>query len=363
MNKIEYNRDDSRIIKIEPNYFRNIASKFKMRSSKLNQTGSPIVGQDGKIVKYNATPEIMYRMPGTTKRIVPARMRTGGINTGLNVLIRNPYKNSTSLTKEWEDIFKGKDEVLLQHVLEHDLDYPIDYLTHRIKEGAVDKTRTDIKFFEKPESKPILDGNVTFLNMANELHRINYYTILAHKSIANTHEELEGGGNPDTEWYIVDEKAKEVRKKSNSIRIVEGGAALNELYNSDSDALIQMVKVLELSEGTDQNIDKDKAFNSIYTYYNAGEDSFNDFIKAYKLWKDPTKRSEFITMSELFDYINKGVVTYKRGAYTWSKRTADKPVENFTFMSKLEFVNDFLLNSQHQSNVELLQEEYDAKIR
>lgn len=357
-----YIQNDTRKIRIEPNPFRSQGNKFKMKTRKLSG-GQPVVNMTGQPVYTETTPEALYRVPGTSKRLAPARTSTNALRTGLDHLVSNPYKNQSSYTQEWEVILKGKEEVLLQHILEYECDYPVNFLTHRIPPGAVASDKIDKKFFESVESKPRLDGGVSFLHMSNPIHRVNYYTLLAHKAVANTYEELLEGGNLDAEWYIVDEDAKHIREKSKSMRVVEAGAALKELSDS-TDAVIQMAKALELSEASDRNLKVDRAWNAIYNYYNKDAKSFDQFMEVYKLWKDPVSgREKFVAMADLFNYQHQGLVSYKNGKYTWFKTIPGEPTQTFMFTGKMGFITEFLLDPAQQENVEILQEEYENKIR
>lgn len=358
----KYTKDDTRKIRIEPNPFKQMKQKFKMKTRKLSG-GQPVVDMTGNPVFTEIAPESLFRVPGTAKKIAPSRTQNG-VNTGLNILVDNPYKDLEIYSPAWEIILKKKDKVLLQHVLEYECGYPIDFLTHRIPEGAIASEKVDKKFFETPESKIQLDGGVTFLDLSNPLHKIYYYVLLAHSKVANTWEDLLDGGNQDAEWYIVDDESKQKREKSKSIQLVEAGAALKELMDSTSGAIIQMTKVLELPEASDRNMTVDKAFNLLFNFFNKDTQSFTQFMEAYALWKDPVVgRDKFIAMSDLYNYQTQGLVSYKNGRYTWYKMKPGEPSETYTFNGKMNFVVEFLLSPANQDNVEQLQEEYESKNR
>lgn len=358
----KYSKNDTRKIRIEPNPFKQIRQKFKMKTRRISG-GQPVIKADGTPSYTEVTPDALYRVPGTSKKISPARTQNG-LNTGLTVLVDNPYKDLPVYVAPWDTVLKGKDKVLLQHALEYECGYPFDFLTHRIEQGATASDKIDKKFFETSDSKPTLDGNVTFLDLSNNLHKIWYYLFLAHREVANTWEDLMDGGNEEAGWYIVDEESKQKREKSKSLQAVEAGAALKELADSTSDAIIQMPKVLELAEASDRNMTPDKAFNILYNYYNKDNESFEAFIAAYNLWKDPVMgRPKFIAMAELYDYIQQGLVVYKGGRYTWYKTEPGQPAETYTFNGKMNFVVEFLLSHANQENVEKLQEDYENKIR
>lgn len=358
----KYNLNDERKIRIEPNPYLRMKQKYTMKTRKMSG-GQPVVDTTGKAIFTEVPAESLFRAPGTAKAIKPARTAFG-LNTGLNVLVDNPYKDLSVYDPKWEIILKGKDKVLLQHVLEYECQFPIDYLTHRIPEGAVPSDKTDKKFFESAESKIMLDGGVTFLDLSNPIHKIYYHVLLAHNKVANTWDDLLDGGNQDAEWYIVDEESKQKREKTKSMQLVEAGAALKDLSDSKSDAIQKMTKVLELPEASDRNLSRDKAFNLLFNYFNKGTHEFNQFIEAYNLWKEPTSgRDKFLAMSDLFDYQQIGLVSYKNGRYTWYKITPGEPTETYTFNGKMNFVVEFLLSPANQENADSLQKEYEDKIR
>jgi len=358
----KYTKDDSRKIRIEPNPYKLMKQKFKMKTRKLSG-GQPVVDQEGRSVFVEQPAENLFRVPGTAKKISPSRTQNG-INTGLNVLVDNPYKSLEIYSPAWEIILKSKDKVLLQHVLEYECGYPIDYLTHRIPEGAVASDKVDKKFFETPESKIHLDGGVTFLDLSNPLHKIYYYVLLAHNKVANTWEDLMDGGNQDAEWYIVDDESKQKREKSKAVQTVEAGAGLHDLNLSTSNAIIDMTKVLELPEASDRNMSRDKAYNLLFNFFNRDTQSFTLFMEAYNLWKDAALgRDKFNALADLYNYQNQGLVSHKNGRYTWYKVKPGEPTETYTFNGKMNFVVEFLLSPANQENAEQLQEEYESKIR
>ena len=357
-----FNKNDNRKIRVEPNPFKPVKQKFKMRTKKINN-GIPVVNINGEPVFVDEEPQALYRVPGTHRRISAARTNNG-IATGLNKLVSNPYKDTETFKVEWaERILKGKEKVLLQHILEYEFDFDFDHLTHRIPEAAVSSHEPNKKFFQTVESKPMLDGGVSFFDMKTPIHRINYYTMLDHMEIANTWEELGDGSNTNASWYIVDEEAKQMREKSKAMRTVEGGSSIKELMDSNSDAIVLMAKTLELSEASDKNLTKNKAFNVVYNYYNKNSKSFNDFMDWFGIWKDPGTRNRFIAAAELFEYVRYGVVTYKNGRYTWYKVVPGQASETFTFNGKNNFINEFLLDPAMQEHVDVMQEEYENKIR
>ena len=110
---ITYIKNDTRIIKIEPNPFKKPNQKIKMKVKRMNGT-QPITNQEGKVLYKEEEPQNLTRIPGTTKTIVPMRT-VHGIKTGLDEYVYNPYKDEDRYKFDWaEKLFKGKDKAKLQ---------------------------------------------------------------------------------------------------------------------------------------------------------------------------------------------------------------------------------------------------------
>ena len=84
----KYSKDDTRKIRIEPNPYKQIRQKFRMKSRRISG-GQPVINLDGTPSFTEVTPESLYRVPGTAKKISPARNQNG-LNTGLNHMVPNP---------------------------------------------------------------------------------------------------------------------------------------------------------------------------------------------------------------------------------------------------------------------------------
>jgi hypothetical protein len=360
---VNYYKDDKRVIRIEPNPFKTMSQKVTMRTKKMSG-GQPVISQDGKHQYKDEVPQNLTRIPGTSKRLVPS-LTSNGVNTGLNEYVENEYKNESVYKVQWaERILKDQDKVLLQHVLEYELGFDFDYLTNRITNGIIPSAKEDKKFYEKVESRITLDGGVTFLYMNNPVHRVLYYMLLAHPKIANSYAELEDGMNNEVEWFIADSDEKEKIKLTRIEKETKAAAALEDLNNHESDAVMIVAKALDIEEASDRSLTKTKATRMIYDYYNSNNDSYDNFMKTYQLWRDQASRNWVVAASELFEYHKAGVVSYRNGKYTWTKRgQGGAASESYTYKDKNDFIRNFILDPAYQEEVAQMEEEYNAKTK
>jgi hypothetical protein len=157
---LTYVKNDSRVIKIEPNPFKKPNQKIKMKVKRMNGT-QPITNQEGKVLYKEEEPQNLTRIPGTTKTIVPSRT-VHGIKTGLDEYVYNPFKDEDRYKFDWaEKLFKDKDKAKLQHLLEYEYGFDFDYLTSNISNEISASNKENKKFFEKMESRIVLKDNIT----------------------------------------------------------------------------------------------------------------------------------------------------------------------------------------------------------
>ena len=358
---VYYKLGDSRIIRVEPNPEKKMKNKFVMKTYRMSK-GSVVRDSSGRAVRQEEELKNVYRVPGTSQTICQGLTKSNTINTGLDILIPNPFKNESVYKNEWgERLFKDKDKAKLQHVLEYELGYEHNYLNNK-NIGVFPSDKNDLSFFQKPESKPKLDGHVTLLNMSNEIHRIWYYSLLAMKKVASSLSEIED--NPTRyEWVITDEKEKQDIKASKIERSTTASFYLETLKRSKSDAIFQMAKALEIDAAFDRNMNTTRAFNLIHDHYNKNSQYYDSFIENYELWEDPQTREIFIAKSELFDLIKLDIVSYRNGKYTYIKRASEgNPSETFQRNSKLDFIKTFMLDPAYSEEVDMMNEEYRQKM-
>lgn len=357
----KYYTNDSRIIKIEPNPFKKPKQKIKMKVKRMNGT-QPIINQEGHVLYKEEEPQNLTRIPGTSKTIVPMRT-VNGIKTGLDTFVFNPYKTEERYKNEWaERLFKNKDKAKLQHLLEYEFDFEFDYLTHNIPNEVGPSNKENKKFFERAESRIVLKDNINFFNMANPVHRINFYTLLVSDEVANSFADLEDGLNARAEWYVSDDHEKEKYKLSKIERETKAAAALEDLKRTEN-SIQQMAKALDIDEANENNLSSSKAARLVYDYYNQNEDAYAKFVEYYDIWKDPARRNFIIASSELFDYVKYNVVQFRNGKYTWHKRNPNGPADTYVRTSKFDMINNFLLDPAFQEETAMIQEEFEAKLR
>jgi ribosomal protein L17 len=366
---------EQRYIKIETNPYKKAKQKFKLKTPKI-ANGKPVINPaTGKVVTTLDDVEFLTRVPGTKTTICPRRLPSGLIETGLDEIVPNPYKDGDdgqgNYKVEWAHrILAGKPFVKRQHILEYKHGVPFDYYTSKIPMEPIASNKEDKLFFEKAESKPVLGDGTTFLDLNNPLHELWYYILRAHPQVANSLAELEDGGNIDAEWYIVDEDEKETIKLTRNERELKAAAALHDLKENYTDAVIMVAKSLELDEANEQvtDINKkrliNKLVNVLSNYYKTNEDCYNAFIFTYEKWKNPAERAEVIASADLYDYMKAGIVFYRNGRYNYiSPSVAGQVSQTFAFNSKTSFINDFLLSPYYQDAVESLKSVYYDKVK
>lgn len=358
----EYFENDNRIIKIEINPFHKPKQKFKMMTPKMGPNGR-VVNQTGKGVSEMQDVPNLARTPGTTTVITPC-VTAKGLETGLDVFVPNPYKEDTVFKFEWaERILKGKERVKLQHLLEYEHGVPFNYYTNQIPFEAIPSNKENKTFFEKPESRPQLSNNTTFLHLNNPIHRVHYYTLLNHPLVAKSYADLQDGQSSAI-WYIVDENEKERVTLTKIEKQTKAAAALEALKDSADEAIIHMAKYLELPGADVRNLTREKASLLVYNYYNGNEDSWKRFMEAYEMWKDAPRRAYFFTGSNLFDYIKTNIISYRNGKYTYIQpASGGKPSEVHSRNSKDEMIRTFLLDPAYQDEVKMIEEQYAEKVR
>lgn len=367
--------EQQRLIKIETSPFKKAKQKFKLKNPKI-ANGRPVINPaTGKVVTALEDVQFLTRVPGTKTTLCPRRLPSGIVETGLDEVVENPYKDGDGLEGnykvEWAHrILAGKPHVKRQHVLEYKHGVPFDYYTSKIPMEPISSTKEDKLFFEKGESRPVLGDGTTFLDLNNPLHELWYYILRAHPQVANSLAELEDGGNPDAEWYIVDEEEKESIKLSRNDRDIKAAAALHDLRENYTDAIIMVSKSLELDEASEQVTEltrsklTNKLVNVLANYYKTSEDAYQSFIFTYDKWKNAAERAEVIASAELFDYMKAGVVFYRNGRYNFVAPAVGGQVsQTYAFNSKHSFIVDFLLSPYYQDAVELLKSAYYDKVK
>jgi hypothetical protein len=176
--------------------------------------------------------------------------------------------------------------------------------------------------------------------------------------------ELEGGGNLDAQWYIVDEFEKQQFRVSKIDMEMNASAALKALSDAGTETLVVMCKALELDEAGSAALTGDTAKRAIYDYYNQNEDTYNAFMSMYNMWKEQATRPYVVSAAHLYDFIKLGIVVYRAGKYSWISPSAEgKPSETYLRNSKREFIDNFMLDAHYQDQLEIMHNVYRDKTR
>lgn len=354
-----------KLIRIEPSPFRGTNIKIMKSMAKVNSAGYAITDSDGNLRTTEEPVDKAVQVPGTSKTVGPV-LTAGGLRTGLGILVDNPYNDEPAYYPAWgEKVLQGKEKALLQHVLEYkhkkDFDHYTGNLMDRISASSDVPT---LPFFLTPQSKVILDGGVKTLNLDNQLHEVWYYMLKAHPIVANSYADLDNGRNPDAWYYIVDEAEVQDHKLAELRKETKAGRILEEL-NEKGDLIIKFARALE---NTDKNLNTQKAYKWLYSYYhdNSGKKIDKDrlaiFMKYYELYSDANRRERFFAAANVQEYLNYGVLRQRDGRFYWVKpETAEAPMRTFEWTSKEKIISDFFLAPEYQDEVELLESIYKSR--
>lgn len=340
-----------KIVRIEPSPFAKLNLKIKMAQAKVNSAGYAVQDADGNLQTTDVDVDNAVQVPGTTK-VLGARLGPSGLITGLNILIDNPYDDEITYHPEWgEKVLKGKPKALLQHILEYKHKKDYDYYTGNLINQV---TSSDIlhekPFFLQPYSKVQLDGSVTFLNLDNPLHEVQYYMLRSHPLVANSYNDLDEGRNSDAIYYMVDEEEAHDHQLAKVRKETKAAAILEEL-NEKGDAIIKMALALG---STARALNAKNAFKYIHSYYQKGEQQYSQFMTYYKMYTDSARRDQFYAAAELQEFLNHNVFRVRDNKYYWVRPEVDgKPVEHFEWASRDKVIHDFILAPEYGEELDI----------
>lgn len=357
--------EKKKMIKIEPNP--NKRSSVKVNMQVVNMAGgSPKYTYDDNGNKKVSTkwqkPKHMTRLPGTTVHYTAA-LGESGLKTGLDEIVDNPYANLSYYKPGWENILKGVNKIRLQELLEYKHNKERGYYTNQVSDIRSSYDTTNVPFYQKSESKVLLNDGVTYLNLDNPIHEANYYMLKAHKMIANSYKELEE--NPYATHYIVDDEEKSTREASQVRKMHKFGARLEEILELPGDTIIDFTKALGI--GTDGGMSKTEAYTLLDEYVRKNNSNYKDFMSMYDLWKDVANREIFEGYVELFDLMNcPGLISSRNNKLFWSKPADPEKggkSEPYEWKDKSAFVRNFLTAPEYQEEVDILRALYREKKR
>ena len=355
----------SNVIRIEPNPLKRSSVKIKIQNISVSG-GSPKYKTDehGKKLYQMSLkePKNLSRMPGTIVEY-SAAIEKGGLRTGLDEYVDNPFVGLDFYRVGWEQILKGKQRIRLQELLEYKHNKPMGFYTNQLF-GEIKSSyasSNDLPFYMRSESRVSLRDGVTYLDLNNPIHEANYHMLKAHKMIANSYEELKY--NPNATHYIVDLKEKQRVGSDETRKMNKFAARLEELYDLNDNTIINMCKALDLSSKGIKN-DKQSAYEDIDAMVRQSNDKYEDFMNLYEMWKNPVSRDTFLGYAELFDYLRvPGLVSMKGNQLFWQQPIEGGKKQLWEWRSKEDFVKNFLIAPQYQEEVDVLRQEFRAKTR
>lgn len=348
----------SRIVTIEPNPFKKLNLKIKQATAKVNSAGQALVDANGKLQTVDTDVPSTVQVPGTT-RTLTASITPTGLNTGLSVMVDNPYKDEDVYMQSWaEKILKDKPKAKLQHILEYKHNKPFDHYTNQLFfQIKPSDEYAEMPFFMRAESKLQISGT-TYLNLDNPMDEVKYYLAKAHKDVANSYAELKEGATNHL-YYIVDNEEVKDYKMDKKRRTNRAVAILEELNEEGEEIMMAMAHAMG---NEDNNLTKSKAYVWLDERFREDDTNYTKFIKLYQQYKNASMRDYFFGAAKAQELINKQVVRKRGQKIYWTKpgdeTTAPEP---FEFATKEKFIKDFLVAPEYQEEVALLDELYEAR--
>jgi hypothetical protein len=357
------NSNKSNIIKIEPNPKKKSSVKIKMQV--LNVAGGApkyTIGEDGskKFKTQFVEPKNMMRLPNTVVEYCAALDSNGRLKTGLDILVKNKYNDEPFYRDGWEEILKGKEKVRLQELLEYKHDKAKGYYTSQVSDIRSSFDKDSVPFYQKPESRVNLRDGVTYLDLTNPIHEVNYYMLKAHNMVANSYEEL--GHNYEATHYIVDETEKIKRETGKVRQLNKAGRCLETLIELTENVIIDFCKALELRRGISS---RDDAYNELDSFMKKNDENFEEFMSFYNMWEEPATREIFLGYVELFDFISTpGLITKRGNKYFWTQPAGDGGKrELWEWKSKSDLVENFITDARYRDEVDILRSQFRSKTR
>jgi len=287
----------------------------------------------------------------------PSSSRPGTLNTGdLLEMTKNPEKNNTNLTPEWQEHLFKKEEVPLQTLLEfrHGRK-PGEYSPRMATDIDNRKENLNIPFLQRAESQLTLRESVNRLNTDIPLQELQYYIAKAHPQIANDYSEMTGN-----HLYYIDTKQSEEDRKQTT-RKAKNQAKVK-LESIEEENLVRLVKVMDqifhipditpkkAYEELDAFIDKDSKSNETVV----------QFDRFYKIYKED--REEFHARALYHDLIAYGVINRQVNDFIWYPPKDKEHKEPVTW-SRYEDIIKYLKNKKYQPERELMLKQLEAQKR
>lgn len=362
MPKIINSGTNPNVVKIEPSPYKKCSIKVKMEV--LNVAGgSPkyttLANGEKKYHTKSKEPKNLTRLPGTIVEYC-ASLSRNGLLTGLDEIVENPYKDLDFYKPGWEPILKNNKKIRRQELLEYKHNKERGHYTSQVSDISASKTTSEAPFYQKSESRVLLNDGVTYLDLNNPIHEVNYYMLKAHKNIADSFADLKF--NSRATHYIVDETARSNREAETVRKMHKFGARLEEIMQLNDNTIVDFCKALDIRI---KGINKADSYSSINDHVNRNDASYEEFMDIYNLWKDVNTKEIFEGHVELFNLLSiPGLLTMRNNKIFWSQPSSEGGKrESWEWKSKNQFIRDFLIDPRYQDEVEVLRSQYRAKTR
>jgi len=305
----------------------------------------------------------LTRAPGTKQTICanPSRRLAGALNTGLTDMVVNIYKDLKNYaTPDWEKMLKGKEEILLQTLLEYKHGKAINYYTNQPFRGTGDKSDVDkIPFFQTGEAQLSLNDGATILDTENPLDEIKYHICLANNIVANNYNEITG----ETQYVITSEEEEGKEKASKGKKIDKAISHIVDLEDKNDDTLIKFCKAIG-DEVAKKGMTRPQAYNDLSAFVRSTSTRLAHFESIYKMYSETATRARFEALAFLRDLEDYGIVSNRGSKYVWYKPQEEdgkQPVP-LTFDRKEEML-DFLTDPKFSIEYEEMKTQLKFKSR
>lgn len=281
--------------------------------------------------------------------------KTGKLNTGLAIVVDNPYKGSTSLPAGFEWL-KDKEQVKLQHIKEIEHGVSFNYYTD--EPAPRDRSKNDKPTFFQMFSYKLNDG-LTVFDLEKRDDELTYYVMLASKFFANSRKAWEERKFPEAVYYLSEQEETEDLKyekkqlRDKALAILSSGKA------SDTETQKKILKIL-MPKDSKGDFRATKVYNLLSSAIETNEvdhtgvtfvERFNKLISKMENAKG---REEVEAAVFLQDLINNWIVSEKQGTYNWKSK-------DITIGATKDKATQFLMDPDKQEYHDALKEELAAK--
>ena len=278
--------------------------------------------------------------------------KLGAINTGLHVIVDNPFYNSEDPTPPGFEKALAEPKAKLQYVLEAKHGRPFDFYTNRMARRD-DKVRT---FFQ--DYKISLGDMTNFLDTNNPHDELAYYVLKNSKFCADSEADWKNGKKPYALYYIADEKEEQEKVAQKAIIKTKASG----LLGSDEmtpEMLRKFVKYLRSTDPDSKlpqgNLAGNQPFMLMFDYIKDISGCKN-FLEAHKLLSSVPGRERFEAVVLLQQLLESYIVSNRQETYTWNST-------KIVLGNRKEDVIKFLTNPEKAEEVDALRKELEAKFQ